>query len=376
MLRPLLSRHYSVWVDPPDDDGDEVLHIVSEQRSLKLKGFAFREFRDRVLPLLDGDHTVDAIAEATSDVFSRADLVTSLGLLADHGVVVDGSGHAIDATTRERMAPQLNLFGELVPDDAPQDRLRAASATVIGLGGTGGTAALALAAAGVGTVRCVDWLPVAPADTYLGPALGSSTLGRPRAEVVAALIADAAPGVRTFIRTDPVESEADLDGAIEDTDLVICCLDASQSNTIYKLNRVCLASGQQWIMCAPSGAEVVVGPLFVPGRSACYLCYRMRTIACAGNPEDAYKYERRLDARKQDDSGERANLVFGAGLAANLVALEAVKVLSGVLDSALVGRILTIRLTDLAVERHAVLRKPWCPACFEQFSTDDPRTTA
>jgi bacteriocin biosynthesis cyclodehydratase domain-containing protein len=364
MLRPLLPRHYSVWVDPPDDSGDEVLHIVSEQRSLKLKGFAFREFRDRVLPLLDGDHTVDAIAEATSDLFTRDDLVRSLELLVDHGVVVEAANETLDTATRQRMAPQLNLFHELAPGDVPHERLAAATATVVGLGGTGAAAAVALAAAGVGTVRCVDSLHVVPADVYLGPALGTG-LGTPRVEAVASLIAAAAPGVQVDLVSNEIESEDELDAAVRGSDIVVCCLDASQANMIYKLNRVCLAGDVRWIACAPSGAEVVVGPYFVPHQTACYLCYRMRSIACAGNPEDSFKYERRLDGRKRDESANRANLVFGAGLAANLVSLEAVKVLSGVMDSAVEGRILTVRLTDLAFERHHVLRKPWCPACFE-----------
>jgi bacteriocin biosynthesis cyclodehydratase domain-containing protein len=387
MLKPLLSRHYSVWVDPPDDAGDEVLHIVSEQRTLKLKGFAFREFRDRVVPLLDGTNSVDAIVDATRDVFSRDDLVASLSLLADHGIVVEGhrdehpdarpDGDCGDGAGHDgarRMAPQLNLFRELVPDGRPDERLRASSVAVIGLGGVGTACALALAAAGVGTIRCIDALPVVPADVYLGPAVALDNVGRPRADVAAALIGGAAPGIRTDVHTAALGDEDDLRVAIADSDLVVCCLDAAQSNTIYKLNRVCLAADRRWITCAAAGAEVVVGPLFVPRRTACYMCYRMRTIACAGNPEDAFKYERRLDATKRDDSDQRANLVFGAAIAANLVALESVKVLSGVLESALVGRILTIRLTDLAVERHTVLRKPWCPACFG--TTDEHEPTA
>jgi len=360
MLKPLLSRHYSVWVDPPDDAGDETLHIVSEQRTLKLKGFAFREFRDRVIPLLDGSSTVDEIAEATSDVFSRNDLVASLTVLEEHGIVVEGG----DAVSDDRRAPQLNLLRELAPEADPQSRLARSRVAVLGLGGFGTSTALALAAAGIGTVRCVDALLVAAADVYLGPALGTSRVGAGRAASAAALIADAAPDVAVEIADGSLDSDEAVAAVIEGCDLVVCCLDAAQSNTIYKLNRACLAAEQSWLIGAPSGAEVVVGPLFVPFRSACFMCYRMRVIACAGNPEDAFRYERRLDGAKRDESGQRANLVFGAGVAANLLALEAVKHLSGVLDSALVGRILTVRMTDLAIERHTVLRKPWCPACF------------
>src|SRR5260370_3793849 len=48
-------------------------------------------------------------------------------------------------------------------------------------------------------------------------------------------------------------------------------------------------------------------------------------LACAGNPEDEFAYERFLDRRKQDDSDTRENLVFGAGLIANWLGLEAMK---------------------------------------------------
>jgi bacteriocin biosynthesis cyclodehydratase domain-containing protein len=101
----------------------------------------------------------------------------------------------------------------------------------------------------------------------------------------------------------------------------------------------------------------------VPGRSACYLCYRMRTVACAGDPQDAFAYERYLDRSRSDGSGERENLVFAASIAGNLVGLEVMKALSGVAEPSLVGRLLTLRLTDLVTERHTVLRMPGCPAC-------------
>jgi bacteriocin biosynthesis cyclodehydratase domain-containing protein len=96
----------------------------------------------------------------------------------------------------------------------------------------------------------------------------------------------------------------------------------------------------------------------------------MRAIACAGNPEDAYAHERQLDRRKQDDSGQRENLVFGVGLAANLLGIEVVKEITAMAEPSLLGRLLTIRLTDLSIEKHTVLRKPWCPACFPTPEAD------
>jgi adenylyltransferase/sulfurtransferase len=147
---------------------------------------------------------------------------------------------------------------------------------------------------------------------------------------------------------------------------VVCCLDPGQLNLALKLNRICFEDGIKWIACGPAGEEVVVGPTVHPGRSACYMCYRMRAVACAGNPEDAFAYERHLDRSRKDESGRRANLNFGVGLAADLVGIETVKALSGYAEPSLIGRILTIDLADLRFEKHVVLRKPWCPICHEQ----------
>ena len=173
-----------------------------------------------------------------------------------------------------------------------------------------------------------------------------------------------APQVAVSGHEPALESEEDVRAAVAGAGFVVCCLDAGQSNLAYKLNRVCLADGTRWVSCSLDGAEVTVGPAVHPGESACYLCYRMRLVACAGNPEDAFAFEKYRDRRRRDDSPRRENLVFGAGLAANLLGLEVFNELTGLAEPSLVGRILTVGLTDLNVQKHAVLRKPWCPACF------------
>jgi molybdopterin-synthase adenylyltransferase len=364
LQNPLLPNHYSVWFDPPDEAGDEVLHFVSERRSVKLKGRAFREFHQRVIPMLDGRHSIAEIETATADIFPGDELRDALGVLVDQGILIDVSGQDAHAEIAERMAPQLNLFHDLAPGFPLQDKLGAASVAVIGLSGAGSGIALALAAAGVGTIRCIDSLPVVPSDVYLAPFTGLAAVGAGRAETVAGSIKSAAPQVKVVADNRKLESEDDLRAAIDGVDIVACCLDAGQSNLVFKLNRVCLATGMRWIACTLSGAEIIAGPAMHPGKGPCYLCYRMRAVACAGNPDDAFAYERFLDRRKQDDSERRENLVFGAGLAANFVGMEIVKELTNLAEPSLVGRILTVRLTDLTVEKHSVLRKPWCPACF------------
>jgi bacteriocin biosynthesis cyclodehydratase domain-containing protein len=91
----------------------------------------------------------------------------------------------------------------------------------------------------------------------------------------------------------------------------------------------------------------------------------MRTVACAANPEDAFAFEKLLDERKTDDSPRRENLSVGAGLASNLLALEILRDLAGFSPVSTVGRVLIFNLLDLSTTKHVVLKKPWCPACFQ-----------
>jgi adenylyltransferase/sulfurtransferase len=364
--RPKLPSNIYVWFEPPDSSGDEVLHFVSERKRVKLKGHSFREFQQLVIPLLDGQHTLLEIEQSVADVFAPADLEAGLQLLAANNLIEDAGGNGEPLRFGEELTPQLNFFHELsLPSGEMQERLSKAVVTLIGMSGAGATAALSLAAAQVGTLRCVDALTVAPADHYFSNLFAPSDVGQGRAQLVAQKIRTAAPQVNTSAHAEALQTDDEVVAAIKGSDFVINCLDAGQSSLIYKLNRACLKIGTRWTSCALSGVEVILGPTIHPFETPCYLCYKMRSVACAANPEDEFAFESFLDRRKQDDSGRRESLVFGANIAANLVSLEAIKEISGALTGNALGKIVVFDLLELTSTRHVVLRKPWCPACFK-----------
>jgi molybdopterin-synthase adenylyltransferase len=357
--RPRLPSSYYVLFEPPDSKGDEVLRLVSERRRIQLKGHSFREFQEYVLPLLDGLHTIEEIEQAVSDVFRPQDLEAALNVLGDHNVLEDGpEASAV-------LEPQANFFHEVAADPrGAQARLRAATVTVLGLGGIGGPLALALAGTGVGAVRCVDALPVSATDTYLTSVFSPADVGSHRAGVIARRIQETALETHVVANEKVLDTEADVADAVRGSDFVVSCIDPSQSSLIYKLNRVCLAEKIRWTSCSSTAMEAIVGPTVVPGETACYLCYKMRAVACADDPEAAFAFERFLDGRKRDDSGRRENLNVTAAIASNLLGLEVVKLVSDIMPSQTVGRIVVFDLLELSIKKYLVLRKPWCPACF------------
>jgi adenylyltransferase/sulfurtransferase len=365
LRKPALLSHFYILCDPPDEKGDEVLHFISEKRRIKVKGHSFREFQRAVIPLLDGQHTVEEIVQQTKDVFAADDLVMALQLLADQGLIEEGEhdGHLISDVNRIR--PQLNYFHALGSEPVvAQARLESATVSILGAGAIGATAAVLLAPSHVGTLRIVDDARVSLTDTYLAPEFDLADVGSLRAEKLSSKIRALSHTVSCVVQTQKLETDSDVQAAIAGSDYILGAVDAGQSSLLYKLNRVCAAQKIPWIAATTSATEVIVGPTMKPQESACYLCYKMRAVACAENPEDEFAFQSFLDRRKHDDSGQRANLTCGTAIAGSVAALEIIK---GIIPLGLVatlGHVIIFDLMSLSTTKHHVLRKPWCPVCF------------
>ncbi|ABL72261.1 hypothetical protein EO213_21370 [Paracoccus denitrificans] len=361
---PLLPEHFLAWAEPPDEGGDELLRIVSWRRALTLKGHSFREFSREVVPLLDGRTGIDRICDEVADIFAREDLEAALEMLGGQGVVVEGGG-ADAAALPAGLQPQLAWLSEAAPEGrAAQRHLTAARVVLFGGGGPGAAAARGLAAAGIGELLIVDPAEVGASDSYFSPLFRPGDAGSLRAEALADALAELAPDCRIRTRTTRPDSPQDIAALIEGAAMVLCCLDAGELNLALKLNRACRDLGMRWLAGGMEGLDLVVGPGFSGDPdAACYMCWRMREVACAANPQARFALERHLDRLRRDLSARRENLAMGADIVGGMMAAEAVAVLTGAGEPALDGRFLVVELPGLRQEKHGVLRKPGCPVC-------------
>ena len=106
-------------------------------------------------------------------------------------------------------------------------RLSQARVMVLGLGGVGSSCAEALARGGVGSLVLVDRDVVAPSNINRQALAFQSTLGRPKAEVMEAMVADINPSceviaVQAFIDKDHVAEQL---GALPRPDYVVDAID-------------------------------------------------------------------------------------------------------------------------------------------------------
>jgi len=135
------------------------------------------------------------------------------------------------------------------------------------------------------------------------------------------------------------------------------------------LNRVALTHGFSWIHAAVDGPFLLVGPTFVPGRSACYECLDARVLMNMREAGSYQSYKRALAEGRV--SGGLAPL--DATLESMLASHAAFESLNFLLTGAgfTVGKMLAIYLPTMEFTFNEVLRLPGCPACGPAPERDD-----
>ena len=130
----------------------------------------------------------------------------------------------------ERTLRQRMLLGE-----AAMEKLKNAHVAVFGLGGVGSWCAEALARAGVGTLTLIDQDTVGESNINRQLIALSSTIGKPKAQVMAERIRDINPAIitRPIIGTYRAQDReaffADYDFVVDAIDLVSCKVDLIMS---------------------------------------------------------------------------------------------------------------------------------------------------
>lgn len=250
--------------------GEGAVQVGTDPRwAVRLEGLAPRDV-DALLAL--DDHPLSPVPEALA------------GPLTDAGLTLAAAGTAGAAPPAEAATwPLLH--------DRPPAR-GAAVVAVMGLGPTGLTTALALAAAGVGTLLLDDERPVTAADVGAG-GYRWTDVGSPRETVAARLVRDVAP---TCLTDSPAEPDA----------LVVVDHGATDPGQALTL----LGSGVPHVPVVLREADALVGPLVVPGSGPCLHCLDLhRADVDPAWPRVALA----LTTHRTAPAGEAAHLAAVAG---------------------------------------------------------------
>jgi bacteriocin biosynthesis cyclodehydratase domain-containing protein len=302
-----------------------------------------------MLPFLDGSHRREEILAALTGRGSDAGAAAAmLDRLAAAGLIEESGRDLLAAGELAAFASQILFFSRFSgagSGEELQKRLRESRVDVLVGGDLPRCLLRHLQRAGIGEIG------------LLGP--DPETLRREAEE----LRRGAAGGFGW--RTRQVRSAEPGGYAVgeEAGELLIVGLDRWDPTLLRAFNEDCLRRGVPWLTVRAAGVrEGIVGPLFVPGATACFLCLSERlhsNLAFHGEHQALAEHLLRERTGSCPSGGLLAHFEVLAGLAVT----EAVKLLTGIAAPRTAGAFLTFEPLSLETGIHPVLRIPRCPAC-------------
>jgi bacteriocin biosynthesis cyclodehydratase domain-containing protein len=181
---------------------------------------------------------------------------------------------------------------------------------------------------------------------------------------------------RIRVQAIGVEGEAELSVALDDLgarvvkrspDLTAVLVSDYLEEPLAELNKRHLSDGTPWIIAQPSGVFPLVGPVFTPGKSACWVCLADRMK----RNREVRGMLNRSEAKLLTVSPLVQQTVGQSGI--QLAAMEIAKAVATGFRTDLNSHILSLDLTGSATVKHYVAARPQCRACGSEALRDPGR---
>jgi ribosomal protein S12 methylthiotransferase accessory factor len=184
---------------------------------------------------------------------------------------------------------------------------------------------------------------------------------------------------RVRIQSIDVQGETELGAALSglgvrvvkrSPDLTVTLVNDYLEVRVAELNRQHLSDRTPWVLVQPCGIFPLVGPVFRPGQSACWMCLADRMKR---NREVKALLDRRQARRlavsplAQQSVGQSAT---------QLAAVEVAKAIATDFRTQLCDHIISLDLLGSTIVKHHVAARPQCPSCGRRRLRDPRRAPA
>lgn len=323
--------------------------VRSDLKSFVLSGAGASEFFQRARPLLDGQHGADEILELFPD-YGAQGVRAILEDLERRGVLETAERFADrgEGGRDEELAAYLSFWGSGPRE--PASAFERAHVAVVGATAWAAAACRELVGRGVGRLTLLDARPDAatPVDEAFAAGLleelqrcgAATTLDR-----------------RVLAAGDDLMARPP-----QDASLLLVAVHPDELALLAAVARWAQAGRLRYLLAHVEGLSAVLGPVVVPGETACWECLRSRRLA----NDPAFEETALLQSRLLSGAGgarRRLSPPGAAALLGGLILGEAVKLLTGYAPSQLVGRQLDFDLLHHSARVHDLVRLPWCPVC-------------
>lgn len=310
----------------------------------------------RLLEVLAEPATVEGLvarlgvdADAVQEKLAALEAVDVLATWADEAEPLMPSV----AARFDRQLPYLATYG---PPAERQRALAEATVAVIGCGGLGTWALGGLACAGIGRFVLVDDDTVEPSNLNRQVLYVEADVGRPKVERAADWVGRFAPGTEVTAMRRRVRSAEDVAPIAEAADVVLMLADDPPYVLERWVNAACVAARTPYIACGQATPIVKIGPLYLPGRTACFACEetQMRAVAPL--------YDEVVAMRQRTTAARAITLGPASGIVGTLLSAEVMHHLLGG-QAATEGRAMVLDIRTFDVSWEPIARDPGCPVC-------------
>ncbi|NUT94428.1 MAG: dinucleotide-utilizing protein [Saccharothrix sp.] len=286
-----------------------------------------------LLAALDGGRTVDQVVADLVRLFpahAEDEVREAVEDLVREGYVENAAEalpEGLSAHERERYGRgrALHRWMDRTPRLTSWDTqllLRRSGVVVVGVGGVGSTAALALVASGVGRVHCVEPDVVELSNLNRQVLYTEADLGRPKVEVAVDRLRAHNSHVRVTGERCTVVGPESLRRLAVGFDVLLLAADTPREIRSWA-NRACLDTGTAWVHGGYKGPQVNIGR-YEPGAGPCYDCaYAAERDRLSAQPA------RTAMAAASGAQRPQASNAVTAGIAGSLAAHAVMSLLTG-----------------------------------------------
>jgi bacteriocin biosynthesis cyclodehydratase domain-containing protein len=296
-------------------------------------------------------------AELASRVgLDEARLNEKLEALSSAGVLVELASRApLDPADAARFSRQLPYLAELGDPKVLQRRLRDSRVVVVGCGGLGTWALAALASTGIGEFALIDDDSVELSNLNRQILYREADLGAAKVDEAARWLAGFDAQIRVTTERRRIRGPENLRDVVADAAVVVLTADWPPYMLARWVNAACIEARVPFVLAGQAPPIVKVGPIYWPGRSACFACHEQALRATSSHYDDYVEHAQGATLRS-------ATLGPASGIVGAMLGMELLHLLTGA-EPATLGAAIVVDLRTLQTERTEVPRLPTCVAC-------------
>jgi bacteriocin biosynthesis cyclodehydratase domain-containing protein len=150
----------------------------------------------------------------------------------------------------------------------------------------------------------------------------------------------------------------------ETPDAIVNTLDPNLYNSFFRsFNQSMVEKKVAWMSAFMIGANMQLGPFYLPGKTACFHCFDLRYKANMTHYVQLVKYQNAAQENHITQLRQQDDFFLFASIGASMVVYELIKHFLQFMLPVTYGAIVDINMDEFKMEYHYVLKLPRCPVC-------------